>query len=135
MAAAGSCSVGTHRIGPNLKVVVWTWTSDASGDCTEVGDICVSGQIGGVKFKHDTSDTPTDDFDITIKTRKGSGPDILNGAGTDLDTGDLTSIANFKDPSVLNDSIGMYLYREDLRLAVDAAGAAKKGVVQLFLKI
>jgi hypothetical protein len=81
--AAGSCVASYDRDSrTGITTIVWEWTADASGDVSGLdGTFCTTGTISGVWFIPDATDTPTDAYDVVIKTVAATDFDILYGGG------------------------------------------------------
>lgn len=113
--------------------VVWDWTSDSAGDATETTEIPIAGLSMRVVAIADATDTPTDDYDLTITDENGQ--DILEGKGTDLPNGDGADEDNVK--SVVTDvsSSGVPVaLKDELTFTIANAGDTNKGQVVLYLQ-
>jgi len=112
-----------------LKKIKWVWKCTDAG---AVADATVAGQVNKTTKKYTgeivrlitkPTDSPTDNYDVTIKD--DDGYDVLMGAGVDRDT------ANTEQ--VLASSLGVCVDSQ-LSLIVAAAGNAKSGTVILYIK-
>lgn len=107
----------------SVKKVVWTWTSDASGDASEATTVAFDGKLIGLTTIPDGTDVPTLNYDIVVND--GGGHDVLLGAG-----------ANRSDTAtehVAEASLGAAAASK-LTLVVSNAGNAKKGTVIIYVR-
>ena len=121
--AAGTVTVTEETFG-SIKKIAWAWTSDGSGVVS--GTLTTHAYTGALErlvTDPDGTAAPTDNYDVTILDEDGT--DILMGAGADRDT------ANIEQ--VLRTSLGV-VANDTLELRIAAAGAAKSGVVWLYLR-
>lgn len=98
------------------EILRFAWTSDGSGDASTTLD--VNGFL--VKAITDPTDSPTDNYDITLVQ---NGGDALGGFLADRDTSN-TEVKIPDDPIFL---AGSHVF------TVAAAGATKSGVCYLYL--
>lgn len=111
--------------------ITWDWTSDASGDAEETTDIPITGLSMRVVAVADETDTPTDDYDLTITDENGQ--DILEGDGLDLPNGDGAGEDRVKSLSTDVNSSGVPVtLKDELTFTISNAGDSKKGQVILY---
>ena len=106
-----------------VKLVTWTWTSDASGDASEATAVAVDGDVIGLVTVPSSGSAPTDDYDIVIND--ANSVDVLAGAGANRDT------ANTE--YVQGTSLG-WVANSLLTLVVSNAGNTKAGTVYLYIR-
>jgi hypothetical protein len=130
MAVAGSCTT-TRRNLHNKKIYTWSFTTDASGDCTSVGSVAdITGKVIGTEF------VPTSVFtdaaiDISLVDTKGA--DMLFDALASVTT-TATSNARYQTP-LTADSKEPFWYLKDLKIVVNlTTGEVKTGDVLVFLE-
>lgn len=129
MAEAGSCQ-SEIRHDQGLKIARFEWTSDASGDVTEVGTLNgITGVIIGVKLDPDPTDQPTDLYDVTILN--DGGADVLMGVGGNAPQARNVG-TNYRSP-FNQDGHLVSLYNESLTPAISNAGNVKKGTVDILM--
>ena len=127
--AAGSCTTDSDY-SHGVRIYIWTWTSDASGDVNTLGttdDIIISGFIIQARFVPGTG--VTDLYDVYLKDANGF--DYLHGCGVDqsdtkTDNGCLQVPKNA-------DGNYSFIQRETLSITVSGAGNAKTGTVYLYV--
>jgi hypothetical protein len=107
----------------HLRKLVWTWTSDASGDASEASVFKMTGKILGLATIPDGTAVPTDNYDVTILD--SDGHDVLLGAGANRDIATTEYVSETSLAAVVNSK---------LTLTVAAAGASKKGTVILYVR-
>lgn len=110
-------------IGSPVSIIIWSFISDAAGDASEQTKK-VSGKVKRMVTNPDNTDTPSANWDLTITDE--DGVDILEGEGAN------------RDPAGAGTSEGYAftiseLIASKLTFTVANAGAAKKGVVKLYL--
>lgn len=131
-ATTGSCEAYKYDGHKGARICVWEWTSDASGDGSgddfEIEN--VGGYITSVQFRPDTTDIPTDDYDVTITDEQGI--DVIYGKGTDIDK-DPDDSENIRMP-LTPDGDRPFISQQTLSLTVSSAGNAKSGTVILVLE-
>lgn len=103
--------------GKEYEILKFDWTSDASGDATSAATD-VNGFL--VKAITDPTDSPTDNYDITLVQ---NGGDALGGLLADRDT----SNTEVKIPTDVIFLAGSHVF------TVAAAGNAKSGVCYMYL--
>lgn len=105
--------------------IVVAWTSNGSGAAT----VSIPEMVGYLlQMITVPSDSPTDNYDITLVAPQGSGLDILGGVGADRDTANTEAVAVYLSsaptPPFLN---GTYTF------TVANAGDTKSGTATLIL--
>lgn len=130
-AAAGSCTVTTTNQNA-MGLITATWTSDASGDVTEVCRTGAKGVVIGVFFDPDTD--VSDNYDCYWRKFDSSDDfDFFNGVGVDQPgTGDLTNIQRMRTPKN-NDDGPILINESDLDIEISNAGNAKSGRIYIWL--
>lgn len=126
---AGSAVV-ENKIINRTRTITWEWTSDASGDVSDVGSVVVPG--GTVSFLASVPGSGvTDAFDVTIKATRTleSGnsmviADVLSGDGADLSNSTDGQGVILSTPFTLG-------HQTTLEPVIAAAGNAKSGTLQL----
>lgn len=113
-----------------VKKIKWAWTTDGVNGA--IVDATDAGQVNKTTYKYtgeiyrlitDPTDSPTDNYDVTILD--DDGYDVLMGAGANRD------VTNTEQ--VLWSSLGICL-NSQLRLNIGTAGNTKSGVVILYIK-
>ena len=107
----------------SVKKLVWSWTSDASGDVTIASAEDYDGKLLVLETNPDGGAAPADNYDIVVNDIDGH--DVLLGAGANRDT--------LNTESVAESSLGA-VAGSVLTLVVSNAGNAKQGVVTLFVR-
>ena len=129
MAEAGNCSSDAIKIG-GVRVLVFEWESDGSGNVSEVGILTkITGVILGVWFKPSTTDQPSNEYDVELLN--ADGYDVLLGVGANLPNDPADSVCK-RTPLTADDQL-VPLYDDTLALSISGAGASKKGTVHVFL--
>ncbi|MGB7531818.1 MAG: hypothetical protein WA977_02415 [Halobacteriota archaeon] len=110
-------------IGSPVSIIIWSFLSSAGGAASEQTKK-VSGKVKRMVTNPDNTDTPDANWDLTITDE--DGVDILEGEGAN------------RDPAGAGTSEGYAftiseLIASKLTFTVANAGAAKKGVVKLYL--
>ena len=106
-------------------VIEYPFTTDASGDASEVTLTEIYGQVNRVVTNPDNTDTPTAGWDLTIKDE--DDVDVLCGNGADRDAdGSKASEQAFPCPKDIE-------VASKLTFTVANGGNAKKGVVKLYI--
>lgn len=132
--AAGTCTVDYDRDSrTGTTTIVWSWTSDASGDVTGTdGSICVTGTIAGIQMIPDDTDTPTDAYDVTVITDVGSF-DVLVGLGANMSE-NLDDSGNVFMPVDSDNSKPITLPANTcIHPVVDNAGSATSGIIKMVI--
>jgi len=107
-----------------------SWTSDGSGDTTEVSPKAVSGQIERVVFLHGDADNL---YDITLTDPDGI--DVLAGLGGNLAVADdLNTSPGTPLLDGTTTSVRPMVVNGILTLTVSNAGASKSGEVVLYVR-
>lgn len=115
----------TEVVFSSVKLCKFDWTSDGSGDVSQVTAQAYNGEIVIVVFVSDSGGTqPTDLYDVTL-TDSNSGLDILCGNGANIDR---TANQYVLPSSNLLPATGK------LTLAVANAGASKGGEVYVYIR-
>ena len=104
--------------------ITWAFTTDADGDASEQSET-PNGRIDHIVTNPDNTDTPTANWDLTIKDE--DGVDVLGGNGADRDAGG-TKVSESAVPS----SSG-FAVASKLTFTVANGGNTKKGTVKLYL--
>jgi len=113
-----------------IKKIIWNWTTDGANGA--IVDATAAGQANKTVNKYsgiitrlvtDPTDTPTDNYDVTILD--DDGYDVLMGAGLDRDTANTEQ----KLESVLGVCVD-----SQLRLNIGTAGNTKSGKVILYIR-
>jgi len=127
--AAGSCSNSMVKES-GLRIISFNWTSDGSGDVSGVGSVTkITGVIMGVLFIPNSTDQPTNLYDVTILN--SGGADVLHGVGVDLPQA-TTDTGAYRTPFTTDGGV-VVLNNETLEIKVQHAGSAKKGKIFLIL--
>ena len=131
--AGAQDSITATDTGGQVVSVVYEWTSDASGDATGRTTAILPGLLWACLTEPDTTDVPTDNYDITITqafTSVGGGVVQL---ATDLVSGDL---ANRDDTAAEYVSFwpgNVYQAGGFIEINVSNAGDTKAGRVELLI--
>lgn len=113
-----------------IKKIIWNWTTDGANGA--IVDATAAGQANKTVNKYtgiitrlvtDPTDTPTDNYDVTILD--DDGYDVLMGAGLNRDT------ANTEQQ--LESVLGVCVDSQ-LRLNIGTAGNTKSGKVILYIR-
>jgi len=135
-ADAGTLTINsTDRVQPSgssraVRVLDFTWLSDASGDCSRslARVVSVTGTVVGL---HAIPSGSTDDnYDVTLIDN--DGVDVLNGAGTDLPQS-ATSAENYRFPVDFLNSGPIVIVNRDLSLVVAGGGNADTGTIRIYI--
>lgn len=113
----------TEQIWGSVQKVIFTWTSDASGDADGATDSPVSGKLLAVTTIPDGADAPTDQYDVTL----------TDGGGHDVALGALANRATATTEHVKQADLGA-MANGPLTINVSNAGNAKKGVLVVWLR-
>ena len=110
-----------------------SWTSDASGDATEVSPVAISGVIVRAVFVPSASAAPAANYDITLTDP--NSVDVLAGLGVNLSA---TVTLNTCPGTPLNDgtttSVVPMFVDGVLTLTVSNAGDTKQGTFILYVR-
>ena len=109
-----------HR---SVRKLVYTWTSDGTGDATATTTNTYSGKVIGLGTVPDGTAAPSPDYDVTLTDPDGF--DVLAAAGIDRHTSNTESVFN---PSSLGVADGK------LTFVIANAGASKEGVVHVWIR-
>jgi hypothetical protein len=110
-----------------------SWTSDGSGDASEVSPQSVSGQIERVVFVPSATAAPTNLYDIVLTDEHGL--DVLGGQGANLSNSASSHVCPgtpLKDGTTT--SVRPMVVDGALTLTVSNAGASKAGEVILYVR-
>jgi len=108
--------------GAHIRLVVWDWESDESGDVSEETSAAVAGLLRRVVTVPDSGDTqPSDQYDIELQDEQGV--DLLGGSGANRSNSSAEQI--IPDPAV---AVG-----SRLTLVVSNAGDTKGGTVYAYI--
>lgn len=121
-----------------MRSVKWAWTSDGSGN---VNGFPMARAIGGKVVNLVTKPgaggvAPTDNYDVQILDEIGR--DILDGKGMNRDTANTetvsprTFLTDGGTPAITD--VGQIAVDDILNLVITNAGAAKQGIVVLYLE-
>lgn len=113
----------TETVHGSVKKLIFSWTSDGSGDADGTSSEVYDGKLIGLTTIPDGVDAPTDNYDVVVND--GGGHDVLLGAGADRDTAATEHVAEA--------SLGAVAAMK-LTLDVSNAGASKKGTVILYIR-
>lgn len=129
MAVAGSIVTTTSMDGLLAKYSI-AWTCSAGGAVTENAVPLKAGRIVQVVMTPASGgDQPSDDYDVTLLQASGED-DLLAAAGTDC-SNTLTKVA--KLPSATLQQAPIWIPSGDYWPTVAAAGAAKKGTIDIYM--
>ena len=123
--AAGSVVITEETVG-SVKKVSFAWTSGTDAEAGTAGDTTdytYNGVLERLVTVPDGTAAPSDDYDVVVNDADGT--DVLMGAGADRDTADTEQVLASSLGCVANDK---------LTLAITNAGAAKEGVVNLYIR-
>lgn len=121
--AAGTVTVVEETYG-TVKKIKWAWTTTAGGAADLVTAEAYSGKVEAlVTVPGGGGAAPTDNYDVTVTDEDGT--DVLAGGGVDRDTANTETKLSANLGIVANDK---------LTLNVTNAGAAKSGVVYLYIR-
>lgn len=116
-----------------VRKVICSWTSDGSGDAS--GTVKLVGTL--VKASTNPTDAPTDNYDITLTDE--DGVNVLAACQSGLSNRHTTTSQEVY--FLVLDAAGSPLAQSahpvvcgDITVAVAAAGAAKSGVLNLYLR-
>ena len=120
---AGTVTV-TYQRHRTVRRVVWSWTSDASGDASGVDTMELSGEILRI-VTNPGATVPTDLYDIVINDEDGL--DVAEGLLANR------SATNSEEAAPLLNTQRV-AFDAKLSLVVPNAGNAKQGVVTLYYR-
>lgn len=128
---AGTLAVTTSRAGSVVKYSL-AWTSDASGDVNSTdGDFTMAqGTIELTEFIPDDSDAPTNLYDVDVMEPNDLVQDILGAVGDNR----LAASATLHTPA-RDTYFKVWVPAAIYRLIVANAGNAKKGTVNLYVRV
>jgi hypothetical protein len=116
----------------SVKTVVWTWTSDASGDVSGTDTKPISGELLRI-VTNPGATAPTDNYDVVIND--ADGVDVAGGLLANRDTANSEQVI-----PVLETTVGANTYAHrpvvdgPLSLVISNAGNAKQGVLTLYYR-
>ena len=125
---AGSNTVTTADKGGNISEYSMAWTSDGSGNVSGNTFDIKRGVLVAVEYDPDGTDAPTANYDVTLNVTDSTGADLLGGTGANL-----SATATTRSKPLVNTSGEIYFEGGTVDLVVANAGAAKKGVVKLWV--
>jgi len=115
----------------DIRVVKWSWTSDAAGDVSASYAFNITGTFMGVKFAPAVSpDVPTNLYDVVIEDSEGV--DILMGVGANLSQS-ATNADSYRTPLTSEGKL-VVLCRQAITPVISNAGSGNKGVLWLYFK-
>ncbi len=114
--------VTTEKTLGTVKKITFAWTSSAGGAADATTTEVYDGKIIGLTTDPGTT-APDDNWDVALND--ADGHDVLLGAGLNRDTATTEHVAEA--------SLGAVAHSK-LTLAVTGAGAAKDGVVIVYLR-
>lgn len=128
---AGTVAI-TYSRQRGIGKVVWTWTSDASGNVSGTDTESLAGEILRV-VTNPGATAPSDDYDLTITD--ADGVDLLVGVGANRDTANSEQTVPIIETLVAANPHGSGVFFDGpLSLAISNAGNAKQGVVTLYYR-
>lgn len=119
---AGTVTI-TYDKTRSVKVAIWTWTSDGSGDASGTDTEDIAGVVGRW-VTNPGSTAPTANYDIVVNDE--DGVDIAAGGLVNRHTSNSEQVlhgGDAKDGAVFNGK---------LSLVVSNAGDSKEGVLKLY---
>lgn len=128
--AAGTCTVSTQTR-ESYRDITWSWTSDASGVVSGQGGIAIYGIIDSLFFDADNNATPTNLYDVQLRTDAGENV-ISDGA---INYGDDVPVAKSsplrrRQPLDRNGDY-IRLWGETITPYIKGAGPLKSGVIKI----
>lgn len=137
MAAKGSVTKTVTKKGNFIKVV-WTLTSDASGDCDENGSAGATffytgayGVLRSVQIQAGVAQ-PSDNYDIYVKDANSF--DILHAQGVNLTGATKYRFCPKLAGNVTNEGADIVLFNDTIEVIGDEMGNAKNAVVTLVIE-
>jgi len=128
---AGTVAI-TYDRPAGMQRVVWTWTSDASGNVSGTDTGRITGEILRV-VTNPGATAPTDNYDVVITD--ADGVDVLGGTGADRDTTSSEQFVPVIQTVVGSNTYGSTVFVDSvLSLSITNAGNAKQGVVTMYLR-
>ena len=125
---AGSNTVTVSDKGGNISEYSMAWTSDGSGNVSGNTFGIKRGILVAVEYDPDGTDAPTANYDVTLNVTDTTGADLLGGTGSNL-----SATATTRSTPLVNTSGEIYFEGGTVDLVVANGGAAKKGVVKLWV--
>lgn len=124
MATVGQCSY-VEQVSFSMKVVVATWTSDASGAVSGFFTTSTfSGEVSEMAAVPGTSGSqPTNNYTVSV----------LDSNGLDILVSSASSNASNATTSYYKRPLGA-IGNDRLQLVISGAGASKSGVVYVFIR-
>jgi hypothetical protein len=129
--AAGTVAITYSESRPGVRSVIWTWTSDASGDVNGADTKALSGKA--LRFVTNPGATaPSDNYDIVVND--ADGVDIAAGSLGNRDTATSEQAVPIVETVVGANTYGSREVAFDgpLSLVVTNAGNAKQGVMTMY---
>lgn len=128
---AGTVTIAYSDSRPGVHSVIWTWTSDASGDVNGTDTKALSGRA--IRFVTNPGATaPTDNYDVVVNDSDGA--DVAAGCLADRDTANTEQavpiVETVKGASTYATSAAVF--DGPLSLVVTNAGNAKQGVLTMY---
>lgn len=115
--------MATEATHGSVKKLAFAWTSDGSGDATEVSAEDYDGKVISLTTIPDGAAAPTDNYDVVVND--GDGHDVLLAAGANRDTANTESVAEASLGAVAGSK---------LTVVVSNAGDTKQGTVILYIR-
>lgn len=130
---AGTVTITQPRAGAGgIKRVVFTWTSDASGNATGTTGNAIDGEIVRV-VTNPGATAPSDNYDVVITD--ADGVDVLGGAGANRDTANSEQTIPLLETTVGAATYGNRIVVDGpLSLSISNAGDSKQGVVTVYYR-
>jgi hypothetical protein len=135
IAYTAGAAVQSKEEGRGFRTIVWSCTSDGSGDVSGEGAVLLSGTVVGFSYDVGTSE-PTDAFDVYLYDDRDDPVDILGGVGVDLPNGEDTSFsfAKMYRTPLTPDGAYVLLKNQTITPTVANAGDTKSFTLYLHLK-
>lgn len=115
-----------------IRKITLSWTSDGAG-AVSATIANINGEILRVVTNPDGTDIPTDNYDIVLNDADGF--DVLVGLAANRDTATTEAIApGIALTNGVTISVVPFAVNGNLTLSVTNAGAAKKGVITIYLR-
>jgi hypothetical protein len=128
--AAGSCT-GVIEARGDYRDIVWTWQSDASGNVSGVGAVIVYGIVDSLFFDSDNDATPTNLYDVQLRTDSGENVIAAGGINYGADIPVAKSDPGRRRQPLNSDGDYIRLFGESISPYITGAGANKKGVIKM----